>query len=371
MPASALGGGRAPVPVRTILTTIGLVLLTALALLLVYEVQRILVWIVVAVFFTIALYPLTNWVERHLTRFHRTLAVLAVFLVVLLVVAGLITLFAVPLAREGTDFAQQLPTLVDDAREGRGPVGRLLDRTHVLSWVQDNQDRLGAFATGLTTPAAGVLRDLATGVAGVITIFVLALLMVLEGPKVVDGTLNLIDDAATRERIRRVGADCAKSITGYISGNLLISVICGALTYAVLAFSGVPFAGLIALFVAVADLIPLVGATIGAIAALVAAAVHSVPALIAVAIFVVLYQQLENHVLQPLILARTVKLNPLAVLVAILVGVELAGVLGALLAIPVAGIIQVVLRDVWDHRRGDAKAEVTVGEDERPAVPGA
>jgi predicted PurR-regulated permease PerM len=129
---------------------------------------------------------------------------------------------------------------------------------------------------------------------------------------------------------------------------------------------GVPFAGLIALFVAVADLIPLIGATLGAIVAVIAAAVHSVPALIVMAIFFVAYQQLENHLLQPLILSRTVKLNPLAVLVSILVAVELAGILGAFLAIPVAGIIQVILRDVWDHRHGSAKAEPTIGEDKTP-----
>jgi hypothetical protein len=91
-----------------------------------------------------------------------------------------------------------------------------------------------------------------------------------------------------------------------------------------------------------------------------------VPAGIAVIVFFVVYQQLENHLLQPMIFSRTVKLNPLAVFVAILLGVELAGILGALLAIPVAGIIQVVLRDVWDHRRGRPKDEPTLGEDRTP-----
>jgi predicted PurR-regulated permease PerM len=103
----------------------------------------------------------------------------------------------------------------------------------------------------------------------------------------------------------------------------LISIICGGLTYGTLKIVGVPFAGLIALFVAVADLIPLIGATLGAVVAIIAAGTHSVTALIVTVVFFVAYQQLENHVLQPLILSRTVKLNPLAVLVAILVGVEL------------------------------------------------
>jgi predicted PurR-regulated permease PerM len=94
---------------------------------------------------------------------------------------------------------------------------------------------------------------------------------------------------------------------------------------------------------------------------------HSVTAGIVVLVFFVLYQQLENHLLQPVILSRTVKLNPLTVLLAILLAVELAGILGALLAIPVAGIFQTLARDVWDHRRGRLKPELTVGEERRPA----
>jgi predicted PurR-regulated permease PerM len=187
-----------------------------------------------------------------------------------------------------------------------------------------------------------VRRGAATSVAGIVTIFVLAYLMVLEAPKVVDGFLALFDDRRA-ERIRRVGHDCAKTITGYITGNLLISIICGALTYAVLAILGVSYAGLIALFVGLADLVPLVGATLGAIIATIAGFVESTTAGIVVIVFFVLYQQLENHLLQPLIFSRTVKVNPLTVLIAILIAVELAGILGALLAIPGG-------RDHPDHR---------------------
>jgi predicted PurR-regulated permease PerM len=357
---------RDRVPVRTIAATIGMVLATVLLLLVLRDVQRIVVWIIVGAFFAIALYPVVGWVDRHVTGGRRALSTLLVFVLVLVVLGGLVTAFAVPLAREGTAFAGQVPQLVSDARAGRGPVGDFLQKTNALHYVQQNQDRIKAFASGLTTPAAGVLSGVATGIAGVVTIFVLAYLMVLEGPKVVDGSLSLLREES-RPRVRAVSADCAKSITGYLSGNLLISVICGVLTYITLLIAGVPFAGLIALFVAVADLIPLVGATLGAVVAVVAAAIHSIPALIIVAVFFVVYQQLENHLLQPVILSRTVKLNPLTVLVAILVAVELAGILGAFLAIPIAGMIQVVARDLWDHRRGAPKAEPTVGEDRTPA----
>jgi predicted PurR-regulated permease PerM len=357
---------RATVPVRTILATIGLILATVVTVLFIMRVEQVLVWMLIALFFTVALFPLVGWVQRHVTWCRRSLATLLVFLVVLLVAGGLLTAFAVPLASQGTDLAGQLPGIVADARAGRGPVGDLLERTNALQFVQNNEDRIRAFATGLGTPALNLLRGLGTGVVAAVTIFVLSYLAVLEGPKVVDGTLALFPPQRA-ERIRRVTHDCAKTVTGYISGNLLISAICGILTYAVLKFSGVGFAALIALFVAVADLIPLVGATLGAVVACIAAFLHSVPAGIAVVIFFVIYQQLENHLLQPIIFARTVKLNPLAVLIAILLATELAGILGALLAIPVAGIIQVVLRDVWDHRRGAPKPEPTVGEDRTPA----
>lgn len=356
---------EARAPVHAILVTIGLVLLSALAVLFVMRVYHVLVWMLIALFFTVALYPVVDWVQRRLTWCRRSVATFVVFLLVVVGLGGLFTAFAVPLAEQGTQLAGQLPSLIQDARNGRGPVGDLLERTNALQLVRDNEPRIRDFATGLGTPALNLLRGAANTVVAVATIFVLAYLAVLEGPKVVEGSLALFPPRRA-QRIRGVAHDCAKTVTGYISGNLLISVICGVLTYAVLKISGVPFAGLISLFVAIADLIPVVGATLGAVVAAIAAFVHSTPAGIAVVVFFLVYQQLENHLLQPLIFSRTVKLNPLAVLVAILLGVELAGILGALLAIPVAGIIQVILRDLWDHHRGQPKPQPTLGADRVP-----
>jgi predicted PurR-regulated permease PerM len=360
-------GDTEKVPIRTILTTIGLVLATAAALYVVLQIRQILTWIIIAGFFAVALAPLVGWFQRRVFGERRALATLVVFFLVVIAFAGLAALFIVPLATEGKSLATQLPDLIDQTRHGRGPVGDFLQRTNALKYVQDHQAQIKSFATGLSTPAAGVLKGIVTGVAGTVTIFVLAYLMVLEGPRLVDSSLNLFEPR-TASRIRTVGADCARSITGYISGNLLISIVCGVLTYIVLFAFGVQFAVLIAVFVAVVDLIPLIGATIGAFVGVVAAFVHSVPAGIAVIVFFVVYQQVENHLLQPVIYARTVKLNPLTVIIAILVAVELAGILGALLAIPIASMIQVILRDVWDHRRGRPKTEPTVGEDRQPAL---
>jgi len=337
------------VPVRTILTTIGLVAAAAVAVLFVMRVERVLIWMLVALFFAVALYPPVDWVQRRVLR-RRSLATLLVFLVVLIAIGALLSAFAVPLAQEGTQLAGQLPVLINDARAGRGPVGRLLERTNAVELVQNNEARIREYATGLGTPALYVLRGASTAIVATVTIFVLAYLAVLEGPKVVTGTLALLPPQRAK-RIQRVTHDCAKTVTGYISGNLLISAICGTLTYAVLKISGVPFAGLIAVFVAIADLIPLVGATLGAVVAATAGFIHSVPAGIAVIVFFVVYQQLENHLLQPIVYGRTVQLSPLAILVSVLIGAEVAGVIGALGAIPVAGTVQIIISDWLQHRR--------------------
>ncbi len=356
-----------PVPYRAILATIGLLLVTAALLYVLLETRQVLVWIVVAAFFAVALAPVVGWMQRHVFGRRRALATLAVFVSVVIALAALATLFIVPLVSEGRSLATQLPPLIEKTRQGKGPIGDLLQRTNALQYVQTHQAQIKSFAAGLTTPAAGVVRSVATDIAGLVTIFVLAYLMVLEGPKIVDSTLALFSHRRAM-RIRRVADDCARSITGYISGNLLISIICGILTYIVLKAFGVPFAGLVAVFVAIVDLIPMVGATIGAVVATIDGFIQSVPAGIAVIVFFVIYQQLENHLLQPLIYARTVKLNPLTVIIAILISVELAGILGALLAIPIASMIQVIARDVWDHRRGQPKAEPTIGAGKQPVT---
>jgi predicted PurR-regulated permease PerM len=360
---------------RRTATVLAMVLGTALLLYLVMQTSRVLVWIMIAAFFAVALNPVVNWTQRRVTWCKRWLATLLIFLVVFALLVGLIAVFVVPLVKQGSQLIDQVPRTARDIREGRGPLGHLAERLHVMQYIDGHSGQLRQYASRLTTPALTFVTGAATTVAGILTIFVLAYVMVLEAPRLVSGTLGLFAPR-TAERIHRVGAECARTITGYISGNLLISVICGGLTYLVLKIMGVPFAGLIALFVGVMDLIPLVGATLGAVVATVGGLAHSVTAGIVVFVFFLVYQQAENHLLQPLIYSRTVKLNVLTVLVAILIATELAGILGALLAIPVAAMIQIVAGELWrsrDRRIGEALGTpvgVPAGRATAPGGPG-
>jgi predicted PurR-regulated permease PerM len=356
---------RERVPIRTIVATVAVVLATAAILLLAWEVRRILTWIVVAALLAVILGPLVDVVERRL-HVRRALATLLVFLVVLLAVAGLLAAFIRPLVKEGGQFADRAPAYVEQARSGRGPVGALIKRYKVEQYVQRNQAKIRELGNRITSPALAVLRSIASTAIALVTVAVLTFLMVMQGPKLLVAMTEALPERR-RERVRRVAADCSRAVVGYMTGNLLISVIAGLFTFLVLWILGVPYKGVVALFVGFADLIPLVGATLGAVVAIIVAALHSLVAAIVVLAFFILYQQFENHVLQPVIMSRTVQLSALTVLVSVLLGVELLGFLGALLAIPVAGIIHVISRDLYDGYRGRLKTEPTVGADEIPA----
>jgi predicted PurR-regulated permease PerM len=319
---------------------------------------------VVAALLSILLGPVTDLVQRRL-HLRRSLATLVVFLGGLLLLAGIVTVFVRPIAKEGPELVDRAPAYVAQAQAGKGPVGSLIKRYHLVEWVTRNQTRLREAGTRLTAPALAVVRSLFATIVGLVTILVLTFLMLVEGPKLIAGWLAALPEQR-QEHVRRVAADCSKAVVGYMTGNLLISVIAGTLTFVVLWVLGVPYKGVAALFVGFADLIPLVGATLGAVVAIGVAALHSPVAALVVLGFFVVYQQAENHLLQPVIMSRTVQLNALAVLVSVLIGVELFGFLGALLAIPVAGVISVISRDLYDSYRGRPKPEPTIGQDEVP-----
>lgn len=353
-----------PVPWRTIVATIAAVVVVYLGYLLLRELGRIIAWLIVAGFFTVVLSPAVDAVQRRLHA-RRAPATALVFLVGFGLLAALLYSFIRPIVDQVDTFVGSLPELVADARQGRGAVGRFIERYDLAQYVEENEQRVQEALSGASSPALGVLRSFFNGVFSLVTILVLTFLMLLRGPELCRGALALVS-SRHRERVRLVASDAARAVSGYMFGNLLISLIAGVATYAFLRVVGVPYAEVIALFVAFCDLIPLVGATLGAVPTIGLAFLHSTPAGVAAVVFYVVYQQFENHFLQVTIMSRSVDVNPLAVLISVLAGVELFGFLGALLAIPAAGIIQVVVRNLFDERAGRLKEVPTVGVTERP-----
>jgi predicted PurR-regulated permease PerM len=328
-----------------------------------WELRRIVGLVVMAAFFAIILNPMVDALTR--LKFRRGIATAVVFLLGVAAFSGLIYTFVRPIYDAGQSFATDIPGFVERARNGEGRVGELIKKYDIDKEVAENAPRLQAALKNAGGPAVRTAQRVASGLLALLTIMVLSFLMLLEAPGIISVFLGLLSPSRALQ-VRRIGSDVAGAVTGYMAGNLVICLIAGTATWIFLSIVGVPFAGVLGLWVGFADLLPLVGATIGAIPTIAIAFLHSTGAGVAVLIFYIVYQQIENHFLQPVVMSRTVKLNPLGVLLSVLVGVELAGFVGALLAIPAAGAIQVVIRDLWDERQQRLKIVPTIGVDETP-----
>lgn len=355
---------RRPIPVRTIVATIGLVLATGVALYIVVLLARIETLLLVAAFFAVVLNPMVELVQRR-AHLPRSLAAALVFLLWVALLGAMLYAFIRPIVDEGQKFSDRFPTYVSDAKAGRGPVGHLVKRYKIDDWVTRNKAKIRSYLTRASRGALKVARSIAVAFAELVTVFVLAFLMILYGPDMLAGGVGMLSPPS-QERVRAVARDCAKALTGYVFGNVLISVIAAAVVYTSLWILHVPFRGVLALFVAFADLIPLVGATLGAVPTIAVAFLHSLPAGITMIVVFIVYQQFENHVLQVVIMARTVQINQLVVLVSALAGVQLAGFVGALLAIPAAGVIQVLVRDLYRYREERLRARPAAEVEELP-----
>jgi predicted PurR-regulated permease PerM len=339
------------VPWRTIAAVIGAVLATLIAITALRQVGRVISWLLVAAFFAVILTPAVDWMEQK-AKIRRGLSAVIVFLLGVAAVAGMLYTFVRPIVDQVGQFVDDLPEFVDDAKAGEGTIGDLVVRFNVDTWIEDNQDDLQRYASDLAGSAPSILGRVFNTFFALATIVVLSILLLSQGPTVVEGLSRLVPPQH-RQRARLIGDDIARAMSGYMLGNFLISLIAGVASYAFFRIAGVPYPEVLALWVAFTDLIPLIGATLGAVPTTVLAFLHSTPAGIAAIIFFVIYQQFENNVLQVTVMARTVDVNPLTVLISVLVGIDLFGYVGALLAIPAAGAIQAVLVDLfeWDGNR--------------------
>jgi len=336
---------------RTVFAILAILLAVGLLLYVLWVARHVLSWLLIALFLTLALNPAVEFVQRHGIK-SRGLAAGVTFLVALGAIAGLGALFIPPLVDQVNSFADKVPDYVKDLTEGRGRLGFLETKYHIVQRVKDavHSGGVGKFAVGAGA-ALTVTKSVLTAVVATLTIVFMTFFMLLEGPDWMDRIYGVLPEE-DQPRWRRVGHDIYRTVGGYVTGNLLISLIAGVASGLLLWIVGVPFAVALGLLVALLDLIPLAGATIAAVlVVLVAIAASGITSAIIVAVFFVIYQQAENHVIQPLVYGRTVQLSPLAVLVSVLIGAQIAGVLGALAAIPVAGTIQVLLVDWRQSRR--------------------
>jgi predicted PurR-regulated permease PerM len=336
---------------RTVLVVLLIVLAVAGLLQVLWMAREVITWILIAAFLALALNPLVAFFQRKGIR-RRGLAAGLTFVLAIVAVGGLGTAFVPILIDEISQFADALPGYVEDLTAGRGPLGFLESDYHIVERVRQAvaEGNVGERVLGASGTALAIAEGIITAVVAVITIAVMTFFMLLEGPSMVDRFLGQLPPAAAA-RWRRILHQVYLTVGGYVSGALLIALVAGLGSSLLLWLLGVPYAFALGLLVALLDLVPLAGATIATILVSTIAFLDSVPVGIAVLAYFVVYQQVENHVLYPLVYSRTVELSPLVILIAVLIGASLAGILGALAAIPVAGTIQVLVREWLEYRR--------------------
>jgi predicted PurR-regulated permease PerM len=338
----------AAVPWRTICASVGVVAGTYFVAMVLAAATRVLVWVAIAAFMAVILAPLVRNLEGRVGG-RRSLAAGLVVFTTLAVVVGVVALFVIPVRTQLTAIITDLPGTVTRAAHGKGPVGEIVKKLHLERYVRDNEQQIRNAATRLSQTSFQRAQTLVSAGTAFITTTLLTFLF-LSQTRVMAATAQGLLPARRRLSATRITRDAAAAVSGYVIANLIISVIAGSLAFICLLALGVPAPVVLALLVAVTDLVPLVGATFGAAVCVLAAYLHSPTAGVIALVFFIVYQQTENLVIYPWLMSRKVKVNPVIVLLSVLLAVELFGLLGALLAIPVSGAVQVVVKAVRRER---------------------
>ncbi len=343
-----------------IVVTVGV---TIAGLYLLYLVRSTILLLFIAIFLAIALGPAVDAFRRR--GVPRGLSILLVYLLITAGVVGVGLLVVPPIVSQVQSLSKDIPGYLDDLRSNQ-QFRKYDDKYHVTAKLNEQAKTL---PSTLGT-AAGALKSVTVGVFStlvqLVTVLTMTFFLLLDGERIAAFALRM-RGSEKEGHYQAIAGDIYRSTAGYVAGNLFISLLAGVSTYVVLLVLGVPFAVPLAVLMAFLDLIPLVGASIGGVVIAIVTAFTDFPtATIVWAVFFLIYQQVENNVLQPLVYRRTVSVAPLLVIVSILIGSSLLGVLGALVAIPIAAAVQIVVKDVWRAERPELAPS-----DPPPAVPAA
>lgn len=332
---------------RAVLRVVVVLLGVAALLWLAWASRGIVLWVLVAAFLATAINPLVGLLQRR-GRLPRAAAIGVVYLLGLAAAAGIVYIFIPPLIEAGQGLAQDVPGYVDQLSNSR-LVQDLDEDYQLLERVEEGiTDQLESLAGPGT--AVEITQTVLNGLIALISIAVIAFLLCLYAPHARTWGLAQLP-GGQRERAERVLDRMYQVIAGYVVGTACVAAMGAAAVYLFLTIAGVPFALLLAFWVGLAALVPLVGATIGGVPYVTVAFFESWPLGVAALVYLLVYQQVENNLIQPFIHRRTVQLNALWIILAVLVGAQLLGIVGALVAIPVAGIAQVLLQEWWRSRR--------------------
>ncbi len=332
--------------IRILLVTIA----CAIALYLAWRVREVLRLVAISLFLALALLPIVDALDRGAKRVPRAVIILAIFVVLAAAVAVIGDVVIPSMVKQVHQLSRDAPQYARDLRRS-ATFRHYDDRYHITPKLVHDARGLPQALAHLAGPLKQVTVQAFSFIGQLVTVLALTFLLMLHGRDYVNMGLSLT--GARREHYRRLIIEVNRAVAGYMLGNVAISALATVATWIVLSILGVPYALSLGFVVGFFDLIPLVGATLGAIVVALATVTVNFPlATIIWVAFIIVWQRFEDYVVQPLVYRRALHVNPLVTIVAVLAGAELLGVLGALIAIPTAAAIQIIMRDWWSSRAG-------------------
>jgi predicted PurR-regulated permease PerM len=352
---------------RTIFRVMAVVLLAVLFLAVLRQMSHALVLVFTAFFLALSLNAPVHWIESHLPgkRNRRTLATVVSVLIVMVLFVGFLASIVPPLSRQVGSLIDAAPNFVRDLRNEDSEIGKLVTRYHLESQVNTFSDEFSGRLKDVSGRAVSVITRISSSAISVLTILVMTFMMLVEGPRWVD-IFNRLVPPKKRAHTAELSRGMYKVIKGYVNGQVLLAAIASLFIVPMLFILGISYPVALMVVVFICGLIPMVGHTLGALIVTAVALFHSPVSAIVILAYYILYQQIENYLVQPRIQANTTNMSPLLVFVAVVLGVSFGGLLGGLVAIPVMGCIRILVLDQLTRRNilESKKAETAVAKAE-------
>lgn len=337
---------------RTIIRVLAMVLVFIGVLAALRQVTHALVLIFVAFFLTLALNAPVHWIDKHLPGKHhktRSLATIVSVLAVLLVFTAFLAAVVPPISRQTGSFINAVPRFVHQLNNPNSTTNSLIQHYHLQSQVNSFSSSLTNRLRNFSGQAVSTITHIGSSLVSLLTILVLTFMMLVEGPRWVSIARRIIPEEY-REHVEEVTRGMYKVIKGYVNGQVILALLAAGLVSVGLAIFDVPYPFALIFVVFVAGLIPMIGHTIGAIVVASVAYFHSASSAIYILIYYIVYQQIENYLIQPRLQATATQMSPLLVFIAVVLGISFGGLIGALVAIPTMGCVRIIVLDQLTRR---------------------
>lgn len=332
---------------RTVLRVVGMVVIAMLFIAALQKASHAFTLIFTALFLALALNAPVHWIAEHFPgrrRGSRKIGTAVSFLFVVIFLFGFLASIVPPLVKQTSNFVQQVPSLVDDVRNEDTSLGRFVRKYNLQDQTDKLSEQLSSRVDNIGSGALSTFTKISSSLFAALAVLVMTFMMLIEGPRVLHFWGQLIPKK-DRPRAKRLSRSMYKVVKGYVNGQVLLAALAAVMIFVPLLILGVSYPVALMVIVFICGLIPMVGHTIGAVIVSLIALFTSPIAAVIILAYYILYQQIENVVVQPRIQSNSTGISPLLVFVSVIIGVSFGGLLGGLVAIPIAGCLRILLID--------------------------